>query len=166
MGKGQNMKKHFVTILACGAIMALMLGVLAACGGSSGSSSASSASASSASSAGETVQGKGYTAVLPAGFKTEKDNYYTNGENGSFYVVIGTKSAQELLETETADGDYKQGTDVVAGDLTFMVAESEKWPDKTYYIAEWNGDDCIEVTVSRIDDPEVIKAFLSSIKPE
>lgn len=158
------MKRNFVVVLAIAAVTVLMAGALVACGGSSGASG-SAASGSAAEPAAELTEFDFYSVAIPEGFEASdaKNVFKATEGNGSFYVAVLNSSADELLEIELNDSDFKQGDDFVAGDKTYKVATSDKW-GITYYIIDWE-DGSFEVKASNVDDEAAIESFLGSLQP-
>lgn len=154
------MKRRPATIILLGILVAAMACALAACGGGSSSSSSSAESKSAA----EATEFAFFSVVVPEGYTANIEQHTVSANpGGSFYVSVQNTTADELLEIELKDEDYKEGDPITAGNFTWKVATSEKW-EQTYYITDWE-DGSIEVSVKRLDDQEIIKAFLGSLTP-
>ena len=158
--------KKIIVGLICGA---LMLCGLAACGGSGdngGSSSAAVASDTGAGAAVQAVEYDFYSLAMPEGFEesaTAMNVFDQTDGNGSIYIAVTNRPANELLEIELEDEDFTEGDTITANGFTYVSSVSDRW-GKGYYITDWE-DGSIEVTVRDIDDPNVIKASLEGLTP-
>ena len=100
--------------------------------------------------------------ALPANFAESDGEYDFNEENGgSVYVSVINNSAEALVEIESADDDFDVIGTVEAGGMQYTVVKSEKW-NKAYWIADYE-DGCVEIIVNRIDDDDIVKAFLDGL---
>jgi hypothetical protein len=154
------MKKRLLPALLISALLTFTLCALAACGGSGSSGSSASSSAPAA----KATEFSFFSVVVPDGYTAnEKQHYVSANPGGSMAVSVHNVSADELLETELKDSDFKEGDTLTAGSFTWKAATSDKW-NQTYYITDWENG-CIEVNVKNVDDPEIVKAFLASLTP-
>lgn len=153
------MKKRLLSTLLISTLLAFTLCALAACGGGNSASSASSSAP-----AAKATEFSFFSVVVPDGYTAnEKQHYVSANPGGSMSVSVHNVSADELLETELRDSDFKEGDTLTAGKFTWKAATSEKWK-QTYYIIDWENG-AIEVNVKGVDDPAIVEAFLASLTP-
>ena len=118
------MKKRLLPALLISALLTFTLCALAACGGSGSSGSSASSSAPAA----KATEFSFFSVVVPDGYTAnEKQHYVSANPGGSMAVSVHNVSADELLETELKDSDFKEGDTLTAGSFTWKAATSDKW---------------------------------------
>ena len=155
-------RKSMIPVLCIAAVLAF---ALAGCGNNSAASDNTSEAPSAAPAetpAANVVEKAFFKVALPANFAESDNEYVFNEENGgSVYVSVINNSAEGLVEIESADSDFDVTGTVEAGGMPYTVVKSDKW-NKAYWIADYE-DGCIEIIVNRIDDDDIVKAFLDGL---
>ncbi len=156
------MFKKLIVPIMCTAVLAF---ALASCGNSSSAPKDSSAEPSAApaqAQAANVIEKAFFKVALPANFTESDKEYVFNEENGgSVYVSVINNTAEGLVEIESADEDFNVTGTVEAGGMPYTVVKSDKW-NKAYWIADYE-DGCVEIIVNRIDDDDIVKAFLDGL---